>query len=245
MTAGVGSAAERPTSMRDRGKVPVESQARARITPFESRERLDGRATGTRPAYAGKLETMTAFPRRIGWIATLLLSALALVAAGASTASAARRERASKQTVLRAQRLFRELHYPLGRDRPGDLGVGTRGALEYFQRKYGLSASGYPNATTLTLMEGVEASLRAPSSSAPGPTAPISAIAVPSGRASYPASAQPRDLVERLLGEHLPLLAIAIALASLLSLLALSARRASGYRSAKTRGSTTTASGGG
>jgi peptidoglycan hydrolase-like protein with peptidoglycan-binding domain len=198
---------------------------------------------------------MIAFPRRVGRIATLLPTVLALVAAGAptasaargerastSTASAARRARAPKQTVLLAQRLFRELHYPLGRDRPGELGVGTRGALEYFQRKYGLSASGYPNAATLALMEEVEASLHAPSSSPPGPTAPISAITVPPGRASYPASAPPRDLVERLLGEHLPLLAIAIALASLLSLLALSARRGSGYRSAKAGGSAPTAS---
>jgi hypothetical protein len=38
---------DQPTNVRNGASVPVESQAKARMTPFDSRERLDGRATGT------------------------------------------------------------------------------------------------------------------------------------------------------------------------------------------------------
>ncbi len=101
------------------------------------------------------------------------------------------------------QRLFHELGYPLGTKPLGGLGVRTRGALYYFQRKYGLPVTGYPDARTIAEMQSVAASLRGSSAVAQAP---------------------PHDLVERVLGDDLPILTIAIALAAVLCLLALSAR---------------------
>ena len=145
--------------------------------------------------------------------------------------------------MLQAQRLFRLLGYPLGGDRPGELGVGTKGALEYFQRKYGLSVSGYPNKPTLVLMSAVEASLRTGTDSAPAPSALVPAVAAPlRGGPSSPRD-QPRDLIERLLGDDLPYLTIAIGLAALLALLALSTRRSPDYASIKTPDSAAGSSG--
>jgi Putative peptidoglycan binding domain len=105
--------------------------------------------------------------------------------------------------VVEAQRLFHELGYPLGKERTGHLGVRTRGALFYFQRKYRLPLTGYPSAATLARMRAVVASLRAP------PRVPAAS----------------RDQVERFLGSNAPILTVGIALAVLLALLALSARR--------------------
>jgi hypothetical protein len=109
----------------------------------------------------------------------------------------------SRATIIEVQRLFHELGYPLGTKPLGGLGVRTRGALYYFQRKYGLPVTGYPDARTIAEMQSVAASLRGSSAVAQAP---------------------PHDLVERVLGDDLPILTIAIALAAVLCLLALSAR---------------------
>jgi hypothetical protein len=127
------------------------------------------------------------------------------VARGASAVRAhARAGPSSSTTVREAQQLFRVLGYPVRRERPGVLGTDTRGALSYFQRKYRLPVDGKPTAATLAKMRAVASALRA------------------SGRPS--ASAQPHDLVEDVLGNGVPILAIAIALAAILGALALSAR---------------------
>ncbi len=112
----------------------------------------------------------------------------------------------SRAKVVEAQRLLHELGYPLGKERTGRLGVRTRGALSYFQRKYRLPITGYPSVATLARMRAVAASLRP----RPRPRAP---------------QAAPRDLVERFLGSDAPILTVGVALAVLLALLALSARR--------------------
>ncbi|HLH14645.1 MAG TPA: peptidoglycan-binding domain-containing protein, partial [Solirubrobacteraceae bacterium] len=104
----------------------------------------------------------------------------------------------SAATVREAQQLFRELGYPLGRERPGVLGVDTRGALSYFQRKYRLPVTGRPDASTLARMRAVAASLRG----------------TPVARES-----SPHDLVEDVLGDGVPILGVAAALAALLGLL--------------------------
>lgn len=114
----------------------------------------------------------------------------------------------SRATVLEAQRLFHVLGYPLGSEPAGAFGVRTRGALTYFQRKYGLPVSGYPDARTLARMRAVAASLRGTGSAG-----------------SADSSSTQHDLVERVLGEHLPIFGIAVALAALLCLLALGQRR--------------------
>jgi hypothetical protein len=161
----------------------------------------------------------------------------------APTSRARRHEQlAPKRTVQLAQRLFRTLGYPLGRDRPGELGVGTTGALRFFQRKYGLRVSGYPTTQTLARMAAVEASLHAASGAAPPAVALAPALAVPAHRGSYSKQAPPRDLIEGLPGGDLPFLGIAIVLACLLAGLALSARGASGYRLTKARDSVAGAS---
>jgi hypothetical protein len=98
--------------------------------------------------------------------------------------------------VLEAQRLFRVLGYPLRGEQPGIYGVSTRGAVSYFQRKYGLPVSGELDTATLAAMRRAAAALRATVS-------------------------QPRDLVQRTFGEHVPLFAIALAMALLLAGLAL------------------------
>ncbi len=117
----------------------------------------------------------------------------------------------SRATIIEVQRLFRELGYPLGNAPLGGLGVHTRGALSYFQRKYGLAVTGHPDAKTIAKMQAVAASLR--------------------GRSAV-AQAPPRDLVERILGDDVPIFAIAIALAAVLALLALSTWRDSAHDSA-------------
>ncbi|HST54681.1 MAG TPA: peptidoglycan-binding domain-containing protein [Solirubrobacteraceae bacterium] len=101
------------------------------------------------------------------------------------------------------QSLFRELGYPLGSDRAGVLGVRTRGAVSYFQRKYALPVSGYPNRATVAKMRAVAGVVTA----APRPAARVRA---------------PRDRVSRVLG-GVPVTTVAIALAALLALLALTA----------------------
>jgi hypothetical protein len=113
------------------------------------------------------------------------------------------RPRPAPATVLAVQRLFHVLGYPLGRERGGRLGVRTRGALSYFQRKYGLPITGYPDGRTVMKMRAVAASLTA----APASERPLS-----------------RDLIDRLLG-GVPLMALGLACALGLALLALAARR--------------------
>jgi Putative peptidoglycan binding domain len=114
----------------------------------------------------------------------------------------AARTKPSPRTVLAVRRIFHVLGYPLGRECCGRLGVDTRGALSYFQHKYGLPVTGYPDARTVAEMRAVAASLRA-----------------------APAGGVPqRDLVDRLLG-GVPILPLGLACALGLSLLALSARR--------------------
>jgi peptidoglycan hydrolase-like protein with peptidoglycan-binding domain len=120
------------------------------------------------------------------------------------------------------QHLFQQLGYPLG-DKPlGGLGVRTRGALSYFQRKYGLPVTGYPDALTIAKMQAVAKSLQGSHAKREPP---------------------PRDLVERVLGNGLPILAIAIAPAVLLALLALSARNRTSQDSATAEGTMPAASG--
>lgn len=139
-------------------------------------------------------------------LASLLAGAL-LFASGA-TPALGKAPAPSRATVLQAQQLFHELGYPLGSEAHGRYGVRTRGALSYFQRKYRLPVSGYPNARTLHKMREVAAKLR-------GGGAQPRDLREP----------QPRDLVERVLPNGLPLLGIAAALALVLAALALSARR--------------------
>jgi cellulose synthase (UDP-forming) len=102
-------------------------------------------------------------------------------------------------TVTEVQRLFHVLGYPLGREHAGTFGVRTRGALSYFQRKYGLPVTGYPDTRTVAQMQAVAASL----SAAPESDRP-----------------PPRDLVDRLLG-GVPPLGLGLACALGLALLAL------------------------
>jgi peptidoglycan hydrolase-like protein with peptidoglycan-binding domain len=108
----------------------------------------------------------------------------------------------SPGTVLAIQRLFAVLGYPLGRERSGTFGVGTKGALSYFQRKYGLPITGYPDPRTVERMQTVAAALSV----------------APAG-----SSAPPRDLIDRLLG-GVPIMGLGLACALGLALLALTAR---------------------
>ncbi|MGH2854326.1 MAG: glycosyltransferase [Solirubrobacteraceae bacterium] len=128
--------------------------------------------------------------------------ALALAFALVSPALAAPHPRPPRATVQSVQRLFHVLGYPLGRERAGAFGVRTRGALSYFQRKYRLPVTGYPDARTVAEMQAVAASL----SAAPA-----------SGRPP------PRDAIDRLLGGA-PILALGLACALGLALLALATR---------------------
>lgn len=130
-------------------------------------------------------------------------------ASGQSPAPAA--ADAPRATVLEAQSLFHELGYPVGGDRRGELGVRTRGALSYFQHKYGLPVTGYPDARTLAEMQAVAASLRG---------------------SPNVAGSTPHDAVEGVLGANPPVLVIAVALAAIVALLALSARRRAAQDSA-------------
>ena len=107
--------------------------------------------------------------------------------------------------VLRTQHLLIGLGYPLGSGPLGGFGPRTRGAIEYFQRKYRLPVSGLPDPATVAAMSRVLASLR--------------------GVSGAPQD-QPSDLVEEAIGEQPPLLTIAIVLALALALLALSPARA-------------------
>ncbi len=131
---------------------------------------------------------------------------VAVPAASARTPSATGAGTPSRATVLEAQRLFGELGYPLGSRPLGGFGPRTKGALRYFQRKYGLPVTGLPDARTLLLMHTVAASLKG-SPSAGGTRA-----------------SQPHDAVEGVLGGDVPVLAIAVCLAALLGVLALTAR---------------------
>jgi putative peptidoglycan binding protein len=132
------------------------------------------------------------------------IALIALLAMAPSGPALAAHRAPARAKVVEVQRLFHELGYPLGKERTGHMGVRTRGALSYFQRKYRLPITGYPSAATLARMQAVAASLRA------RPRAP---------------QATPRDLVERFLGGDAPILTVGVALAILLALLALSARR--------------------
>ncbi len=102
------------------------------------------------------------------------------------------------------QRLFGVLGYPLGHMPLGGLGVRTRGALSYFQRKYHLPVTGYPDARTIARMRAVAASLSARPTRAP--------------------ESARRDLVDRLLPD-VPILPLGIALALALAVLALAVDR--------------------
>lgn len=153
-------------------------------------------------------------PALLACLALLPASAAALPAAGAGTAAApgAGTSAASSAAtpprweVLEVQRLFRVLGYPLGDLPLGGFGPRTQGALRYFQHKYGLPVTGLPDPRTLGLMRSVAATLRGP------------------GGHGGAASAAPHDLVEDVLGQGVPILALAVACAALLGLLAISAR---------------------
>jgi peptidoglycan hydrolase-like protein with peptidoglycan-binding domain len=112
----------------------------------------------------------------------------------------------SRTTVLEVQHLFVKLGYPLGTKSFGGFGPRTKGALSYFQRKYKLPVTGLPDKRTLALMRSVAASLTGPGAHAQQ-------------------QAPPKDLVDRVFGDRLPLLALAVALAAVLGLLALNARQ--------------------
>lgn len=118
-----------------------------------------------------------------------------------------RRPRPAPTTVLTVQQLFHVLGYPLGRERSGAFGVRTRGALSYFQRKYGLPITGYPDARTVAKMRTVAAALRTPRAGG-----------------DRPPPQQQRDLVDRLLG-GVPIMALGLAVALGLALLALATLR--------------------
>ncbi|HEV3046457.1 MAG TPA: peptidoglycan-binding domain-containing protein [Solirubrobacteraceae bacterium] len=151
---------------------------------------------------------------RLGALAALVVLVLALAPAGIASArlaegvsprtTAAQAAAVARLAVREAQLLFRQLGYPLGRERAGVLGTDTRGALSYFQRKYGLRIDGRPTAATLAKMRAVAASLRGAGAGATG--------------------APPHDLVEDALGDGVPILGIAIGLALIVCALALSAR---------------------
>ncbi len=153
-------------------------------------------------------------PRRPMAFRGLALIALvcALGAAGAvptahaTPSPALRATTPSRATVIEAQRLFGQLGYPLGSRPLGGFGPRTKGALRYFQRKYGLHVTGFPDPGTLLLMRTVAASLR-------GPAAPPATHASP-----------PHDAVEGVLGGNVPILVIAVVLAALLGVLAVTAR---------------------
>ena len=113
----------------------------------------------------------------------------------------------TRATVLEVQHLFKVLGYPLGKKALGGFGPRTKGALSYFQRKYGLPITGLPDPKTVALMRSIAASLS------------------DAGASGSQAQAQPKDLVERIFGDHLPLLALAVGLAALLALLALNSRQ--------------------
>ena len=113
--------------------------------------------------------------------------------------------------MLRTQHLLIGLGYPLGSGPLGGFGPRTRGAIEYFQRKYHLPVTGLPDPWTLAAMRGVLASLRGVSST-PQP--------------------QPSDLVEPAIGGGVPVLTIAVVLALVLALLALSSLRGGAQDSA-------------
>ena len=112
--------------------------------------------------------------------------------------------------MLEVQHLFQQLGYPLGAKALGGFGPRTKGAIRFFQHKYGLPVTGLPDPKTVLLMRTIAASLRGETSGG-HPAA-----------ASKPA---PHDLVEELFGDRLPLLALAVGLAALLAGLALSSRQ--------------------
>jgi peptidoglycan hydrolase-like protein with peptidoglycan-binding domain len=139
-------------------------------------------------------------------LACAVAAAGAVPAALASTPPTTSAGVPSRATVIEAQRLFGQLGYPLGSRPPGGFGPRTKGALRYFQHKYGLPVTGLPDGRTLLLMRTVAASLRGPAAS------------------SVAHSSQPHDAVEGILGGDLPILAIAVCLAALLGVLALTSR---------------------
>ncbi len=167
--------------------------------PSNGESPADGRNSRRRRAPAG---------RRLALIAAIcgLCAAAAPAAVFGTTPSATVTSAPSRATVVEAQRLFGQLGYPLGSKPLGGFGPRTKGALRYFQHKYGLPVTGLPDPRTLLLMRTVAASLR-------GPAAPAAT------RAS-----QPHDAVEGVLGGNVPILAIAVVLAAILGLLAVTAR---------------------
>jgi peptidoglycan hydrolase-like protein with peptidoglycan-binding domain len=147
-----------------------------------------------------------------GGLALLALGTV-LAAAGPATTAAVQAQpqpggagAPSRATVIEAQRLFEQLGYPLGPMALGGFGPRTRGALRYFQHKYGLPVTGLPDPHTLLVMGTVAASLKGPSASSAAHASP------------------PHDAVEGVLGGDVPILAIAVCLAALLGVLALTAR---------------------
>jgi hypothetical protein len=161
-------------------------------------------------------------PRARSRLASAALAALCLVVVTSASASAetgkltfkpvapspAHQETPSapsRATVLEVQHLFVKLGYPLGAKAFGGFGPRTKGAISYFQRKYKLPVTGLPDKRTLALMRTVAASL--------------------SGPGAHAQQTPPKDLVDRVFGDRLPLLALAVALAAVLGLLALNARQ--------------------
>jgi hypothetical protein len=137
-----------------------------------------------------------------------------VLAAGDAVAAA---HKPSPATVEQVESLFGQLGYPLKPHRPGVLDVSTSGAISYFQRKYKLPVTGYPDAATITLMKAVATSLRS--------------TATTSDRAG-PREAPPQDIVERILGANPPVLPVVVGLAGALALLALSVSSRPDYDSA-------------
>ncbi|MHB8532302.1 MAG: peptidoglycan-binding domain-containing protein [Solirubrobacteraceae bacterium] len=142
-------------------------------------------------------------------LGALLACLLAVTPASAAAPGAGTVQSASapaRTTVLEVQHLFQQLGYPLGALPLGGFGPRTRGALRYFQHKYGLPVTGLPDVGTLRMMQSVAASLRA------------------SGATGRGAAAAPRDRVGRTRGKGLPILGLAVVFAALMGLLAVSAR---------------------
>jgi peptidoglycan hydrolase-like protein with peptidoglycan-binding domain len=170
-------------------------------------------AVSEAPAREGRHAQRRRSRRRIASLAVVMLCSLPAAAPASALASGTPTPQHSahhappptRAQVVEVQRLFEVLGYPLGSKTLGGLGPRTRGALRYFQHKYGLPVTGLPDTRTVFLMRSVAASLR----SAPASTSP---------------SATPHDSVEGLIGRHLPILLIAVGLAALLALLALSGR---------------------
>jgi cellulose synthase (UDP-forming) len=164
----------------------------------------------SRPSLRGSLALRRALRFAATVVSMVLVLALCSTALGATTrpqppprgTATVTRPQPSRGTVVTVQRLFHVLGYPLDGERVGAFGVHTKGALSYFQRKYRLPVTSYPDERTVAEMQAVAASL----------------TAAPAGTRAQ------RDLLDKLLG-GVPIVPLGLACALGLSLLALTARR--------------------